>query len=109
MKKITFKELSKMHNKSIDSIYAYEDEAELGIYKGRIEINGASVFNIFSNKVTCTNDSFACIHFYNRQKQEVANLFIFNVENECLIIRYSYSIYGQTSLRVLNSYEPDRI
>jgi hypothetical protein len=100
MKKLSFEELKKLHGKSIDLITPIEEQTEPE--KGIITINGVRVFNCYSNEVYC-NNTFAVIHFYNKTGETVANLDVFNVDNECLVIEECDRIYSETSLRVLNN------
>lgn len=99
MKKITFSELKELNGKSITDIYAIEEPTEPA--KGIIKINGVNVFGCFSNKVSCQNDTFAIIHFYNKRKELVANISVFNVNNECLVIKSMDDIYSETDIRVI--------
>lgn len=99
MIKITFNELVELNGKEIKEVFSYEEPTERE--KGIININSTTVFNCFRNEVT-SNKSFAIIHFYDKKNNEVANLSIFNKENEGLIIKDSDNIYSETSLRILN-------
>lgn len=100
--KISFQELKALNGKSIDELMPIEEPREPE--KGMLNINGTTVFNCFSHKVNCDNEVFAFIHFYDRKGNEVANVSLSNVDNECLIIKNNDHILSETQLRMMNQF-----
>jgi len=104
--KITFKELKELNGESIKAIKPYEVSTEPA--RGLLKINRTNVFGCFNNQVSCENDSFAFIHFYDIDGEEVANISVFNVEDECLIIIDGEDVYSETAMRVMfNDFKKD--
>ncbi|OME55430.1 hypothetical protein BSK59_13205 [Paenibacillus odorifer] len=100
MIKVTFAQLKELDGKPLDILKPYEEPTEPE--KGMLEINGGNIFYCFQNKVSCSNDTFAFVHFYDKSGNEVANVSLFNYNNECLIIEPLGKITSETTLRVLN-------
>lgn len=94
----TFEELKELNGKSIEAIKHVEFETESPQYA--LNINGCNVFDCYTNKVTCTNDVFAVINFYNEEGSHVANTTLFNINDEKLIIKDD-NIMSETHLRLL--------
>lgn len=99
MKKFTVKQLKELDGQEIKDIKAYEDEEEED--KGIITINGANIFNCFSNTVSISGN-FAYLNFYDKNHNIVAVISVCDINNECLVIKYQDNIYSETELRVLN-------
>lgn len=97
---ITFEEAKKLNGKELDCLKPYEDPDERK--KGILTINGTTVFGCFKNEVTCNSDTFAFIYFYNKDNEPVANVSLFNVNNECFVIEPGDSIYSETTMRVMS-------
>ena len=104
--KITFEELKELDGESIEIIKPYKVSTEPA--RGLLKINGTNVFGCFNNQVSCENDSFAFIHFYDMDGEEVANVSVFNVKNECLVIVDGEEVYSETAMRVMfNDFKKD--
>lgn len=101
MLKMSFEELKKMNGKELSALIPLEDPNERK--KGILTINGTTVFNCFHNRVDSNNDTFAFIHFFNKYDEEVANISLFNINNEKIIIEENSSVYSETTLRAINS------
>lgn len=99
MRKITFEELKNLNGKSIEFIHPIEEEFEPE--KGIMRINKVNVFNCYKNRVKCETESFAHIFFYDKRDNMVANISVFNVNDECLVIESEDTIYSETTLRVM--------
>ena len=101
MLKMSFNELKEMNGKELSALIPFQQTYEEK-EKGILNINGTTVFNCFHNKVGGDNDTFAFIHFFNKDSKEVANICLFNINDEKLIIEENSSIYSETILRVMN-------